>query len=61
MTLLLDSTWLLLALSLVFNPVYVGACLTEEFSCAQGSCVPEDCVCDFTNNCEDGSDEEDCE
>ncbi|XP_044196224.1 MAM and LDL-receptor class A domain-containing protein 1 isoform X2 [Thunnus albacares] len=60
MTLLLDSAWLLLALSLLFNPVYVGACLTEEFSCAQGSCVPEDCVCDFTNNCEDGSDKEDC-
>ncbi|XP_062297401.1 MAM and LDL-receptor class A domain-containing protein 1 [Scomber scombrus] len=60
MTLLLDSARLLLALSLVFNPASSGACLTEEFSCTQGSCVSKDSVCDFTNNCVDGSDEEDC-
>ncbi len=61
MTLLLGSVWLLSASSLVFTPVSAVACLTQEFSCSQGLCVPEDCVCDFTNNCGDGSDEEDCE
>ncbi|XP_053198796.1 LOW QUALITY PROTEIN: MAM and LDL-receptor class A domain-containing protein 1 [Scomber japonicus] len=60
MTLLLDSARLLLALSLVFNPASSGACLTEEFNCTQGSCVSKDSVCDFTNDCVDGSDEEDC-
>uniref|UniRef100_A0A8C9YZL1 MAM and LDL receptor class A domain containing 1 n=1 Tax=Sander lucioperca TaxID=283035 RepID=A0A8C9YZL1_SANLU len=59
MTLPLGSMWLLLAFSLVFTPVSVGACSTQEFSCSQGLCVPEDCVCDFTDNCGDGSDEGD--
>ncbi|KAM7390330.1 hypothetical protein PAMA_008482 [Pampus argenteus] len=54
------AVWLLLASSLVFNPVSVGTCSSEEFSCTQGSCVPEDRVCDFTNDCVDGSDEKDC-
>ncbi|XP_070842581.1 MAM and LDL-receptor class A domain-containing protein 1 [Chaetodon trifascialis] len=58
MTLRLGSVWLLLAFSLVFSPV--SACLTEEFTCSQGLCVPEDCVCDFTDDCGDGSDEENC-
>ncbi|XP_041817770.1 MAM and LDL-receptor class A domain-containing protein 1 [Chelmon rostratus] len=60
MTLLLGSVWLLLAVSLVFTPVSVGGCLPEEFTCSQGLCVPEDCVCDFTDDCGDGSDEENC-
>ncbi|KAG7224987.1 hypothetical protein INR49_014904, partial [Caranx melampygus] len=33
---------------------------SEEFTCAQGACVPEYRVCDFTDNCGDGSDEENC-
>uniref|UniRef100_A0A8C4F4A5 MAM domain-containing protein n=1 Tax=Dicentrarchus labrax TaxID=13489 RepID=A0A8C4F4A5_DICLA len=37
-----------------------GSCSTQEFSCSQELCVPKDCVCDFTDNCGDGSDEEDC-
>uniref|UniRef100_A0A8C3AYV8 MAM and LDL receptor class A domain containing 1 n=1 Tax=Cyclopterus lumpus TaxID=8103 RepID=A0A8C3AYV8_CYCLU len=53
---LLALVWLPLAFSLA----PVGACLSHEFSCSRGSCVPEDCVCDFTDNCGDGSDEEDC-
>lgn len=61
MSLLLGSVWLLLAFSLLFTPVSVGACLAQEFSCSQGFCVPEDYVCDFTDNCGDGIDEEDCE
>ncbi|XP_074478784.1 MAM and LDL-receptor class A domain-containing protein 1 isoform X2 [Sebastes fasciatus] len=60
MSLLLGSVWLLLAFSLLFTPVSVGACLAQEFSCSQGFCVPEDYVCDFTDNCGDGIDEEDC-
>lgn len=62
MTLLLESMWLLLASSLVFAPVCVRGCLiTQQFTCTQGLCVPEDCVCDFTDDCGDGSDEENCE
>ncbi|XP_027129851.1 MAM and LDL-receptor class A domain-containing protein 1 isoform X2 [Larimichthys crocea] len=60
MTLLLGSVWLLLASSLVFTTDSVGACLTQEFTCSQGICVPEDRVCDFNDNCGDGSDEKDC-
>ncbi|XP_032360131.1 MAM and LDL-receptor class A domain-containing protein 1 isoform X1 [Etheostoma spectabile] len=60
MTLPLGSMWLLLAFSLVFTPVSVGACSTQEFRCSQGLCVPEDCVRDYTDNCGDGSDEGDC-
>ncbi|XP_044033161.1 MAM and LDL-receptor class A domain-containing protein 1 isoform X1 [Siniperca chuatsi] len=60
MTMLLGSMWLLLAFSLVFTPVSDGACLTQEFTCSRGLCVPKDCVCDFTDDCGDGSDEEDC-
>nr|XP_046227551.1 MAM and LDL-receptor class A domain-containing protein 1 [Scatophagus argus] len=60
MTLLPGSRWLLLAFFLVFTPVSVEACLTQDFTCAQGLCVPEDCVCDFTDNCGDSSVEENC-
>lgn len=61
MTLLLDLGWLQLALFLVFTPVSVGVCLSSEFTCTEGVCVPAAHVCDFTDNCEDGRDEEDCE
>uniref|UniRef100_A0A665X318 MAM and LDL receptor class A domain containing 1 n=1 Tax=Echeneis naucrates TaxID=173247 RepID=A0A665X318_ECHNA len=56
----LASVWLLLTFSVVFPTDCVHGCSTEEFTCAQGLCVPEDCVCDFTDNCGDGSDEEMC-
>lgn len=59
--LLLGSAWLLLTFSLVFTSGSVQGCSTQEFTCAQGSCVPEYSVCDFTDNCGDGSDEENCE
>lgn len=58
---LLGSAWLLLTFSLVFSSQSVQDCSTQEFTCAQGSCVPEHSVCDFTDNCGDGSDEENCE
>lgn len=61
MTLLLGSAWLLVAFYLVFIPECAGVCLTEEFTCTQRLCVPEDSVCDFTDNCGDGSDEKNCE
>ncbi|XP_067342984.1 MAM and LDL-receptor class A domain-containing protein 1 isoform X2 [Channa argus] len=60
MTSVLGSVWLSAAVYLVFTPECVGGCLSEEFNCSQGSCVSEDCVCDFTDNCGDGSDEENC-
>lgn len=35
-------------------------CLPEEFTCARGGCVSEEHVCDFRENCADGSDETNC-
>ncbi|XP_047424790.1 MAM and LDL-receptor class A domain-containing protein 1 isoform X2 [Mugil cephalus] len=60
MALLLDSVWLLLAFAVVYNPASAGTCSTQEFSCANGVCVTESCVCDFTDDCGDGSDERNC-
>ncbi|KAM3593244.1 uncharacterized protein V6R79_008413 [Siganus canaliculatus] len=60
MLLLLGSVWLLLASSVVVTPDHVAACLTDEFTCSQGSCVAADRVCDFTDDCGDGSDEQNC-
>lgn len=54
------SLRLLLAFALLFAPVLIRAC-DHEFTCSQGSCVPPDSVCDFRNDCGDGSDEEHCE
>lgn len=51
---------LLLAVALLFAPGLIRAC-DRAFTCAQGSCVPLDSVCDFRNDCGDGSDEESCE
>ncbi|CAN9506358.1 unnamed protein product [Ophioblennius macclurei] len=49
---------LLLASSAALQPA--GACSCREFACSQGSCVAEDSVCDFTVDCGDGSDENNC-
>uniref|UniRef100_A0A3B3ZF93 MAM domain-containing protein n=1 Tax=Periophthalmus magnuspinnatus TaxID=409849 RepID=A0A3B3ZF93_9GOBI len=58
----LGPVWRLLALSFI---VQSGAsaqnCSVQEFTCATGTCVLNDSVCDFTDNCGDGSDETDCE
>ncbi|KAG7464339.1 MAM and LDL-receptor class A domain-containing 1 [Solea senegalensis] len=46
--------WQLFAFNLVFTPEWV-----RGFTCTRGlSC--EDCVCDFTDNCGDGINEENC-
>uniref|UniRef100_A0A3Q3W1Y0 MAM domain-containing protein n=1 Tax=Mola mola TaxID=94237 RepID=A0A3Q3W1Y0_MOLML len=60
MTLPLCSMWLLLAFSLLLSPVSAGNCSSQEFTCSQGKCLPEDSVCDFTDDCGDGSDEQHC-
>lgn len=52
------SLRLLLAFALLF--ALIRAC-DREFTCSQGSCAPPDHVCDFRNDCGDGSDEEHCE
>ncbi|KAK3727128.1 hypothetical protein RRG08_048229 [Elysia crispata] len=43
-----------------FPPV-VASCAASEFRCARGSCVDLSRVCDFTDDCGDRSDEEDCD
>ncbi|XP_028288906.1 MAM and LDL-receptor class A domain-containing protein 1 isoform X2 [Parambassis ranga] len=54
---LLGPVWLLLA----FAELSLGACSTQEFTCARGLlCVAKDCVCDFNDDCGDGSDEKNC-
>lgn len=40
--------------------VIVLSCSEEEFSCTSGSCVSAQLICDFKEDCEDGSDEEYC-
>ncbi|XP_036374066.1 MAM and LDL-receptor class A domain-containing protein 1 [Megalops cyprinoides] len=35
-------------------------CASGDFQCPQGTCLPADNVCDFTDQCGDGSDERDC-
>ncbi|XP_035475409.1 MAM and LDL-receptor class A domain-containing protein 1 isoform X3 [Scophthalmus maximus] len=52
-------TLLLFAFYLAFTPECAQG-LTQGFTCTQGLCVPEDRVCDFTDNCGDGSDEKNC-
>ncbi|XP_069015480.1 MAM and LDL-receptor class A domain-containing protein 1 [Embiotoca jacksoni] len=56
MALLLGSVWLLSAFTVVLNPVSVGACPAQEFTCTQGLCVAAGCVFD----CGDGGDEKNC-
>ena len=36
------------------------ACDEDKFSCANGECVPKDFKCDDEKDCDDGSDELDC-
>ncbi|XP_050969614.1 MAM and LDL-receptor class A domain-containing protein 1 [Labeo rohita] len=51
--------WASLLLCVLAN-VSSTPCLPEEFTCARGGCVSEEHVCDFRENCEDGSDETNC-
>ncbi|XP_061569314.1 MAM and LDL-receptor class A domain-containing protein 1 isoform X2 [Cololabis saira] len=60
MAFLLCSAWLLSAVTVALNPVFVAACSDRQFTCNQGPCVAQDRVCDFTDDCGDGSDEENC-
>uniref|UniRef100_A0A3B5B5L7 MAM and LDL receptor class A domain containing 1 n=1 Tax=Stegastes partitus TaxID=144197 RepID=A0A3B5B5L7_9TELE len=53
----MGPVWLLLAFAVVYNPASAAACSAQEFTCTQGFCVTQDSVCDFTDDCEDGSDE----
>ncbi|XP_014854147.1 PREDICTED: MAM and LDL-receptor class A domain-containing protein 2-like [Poecilia mexicana] len=38
----------------------VSCCSSGNFNCTSGECVPAQKLCDFRENCEDGSDEEFC-
>ncbi|KAK7176201.1 hypothetical protein R3I93_000462 [Phoxinus phoxinus] len=44
----------------VLASVSSAPCLPGHFTCARGGCVSEEHVCDFRENCEDGSDETNC-
>ncbi|KAK7881755.1 hypothetical protein WMY93_030164 [Mugilogobius chulae] len=51
--------WLLALRLIVWSEAYAQNCSVQEFTCATGTCVPRDSVCDFTDDCGDGSDETD--
>ncbi|CAJ0923931.1 unnamed protein product [Ranitomeya imitator] len=36
------------------------SCLSNQFQCANGDCVPRDFICDHDDDCGDGSDEKNC-
>ena len=38
--------------------VFIGPCKPDEWTCDNGDCIDEDRVCDFREDCRDGSDEE---
>ncbi|XP_039549254.1 MAM and LDL-receptor class A domain-containing protein 1 isoform X2 [Pimephales promelas] len=52
----LQASFLLCVLASVSS----APCLPEHFTCARGGCVSEEHVCDFRENCADGSDETNC-
>ena len=35
-------------------------CDPEKFTCSNGQCIPQGWICDDTEDCTDGSDEENC-
>ena len=38
--------------------MFIGPCRPEQWTCDNGECIHEDRVCDFSEDCRDGSDEE---
>ena len=44
-----------------FGLSFSAGCSEDEFTCeSTGRCIPTNRVCDRRNDCEDGSDEENC-
>ena len=43
---------------MIFSFFTLGPCRPEEWTCDNGDCIDEDRVCDFRDDCRDGSDEE---
>ncbi|CAL1597133.1 unnamed protein product [Knipowitschia caucasica] len=61
MKLEVESVWSLLASCLLlWRSASAQSCSVLDFTCASGACVRMDRVCDFTDDCEDGSDETQC-
>ena len=42
-------------------PIKLTTCTKEEYTCDNGKCIPSDNRCDQARNCDDGSDEENCQ
>ena len=42
-------------------PISVVGCTVDDFECPSGECIPYELRCDGNNDCDDGSDEENCD
>ena len=38
-------------------PIFILACLSEEFNCADGTCISQVLVCNGVKDCDNGNDE----
>jgi hypothetical protein len=44
----------------MMNVLLLAACKEDEFTCANKYCIPKSNRCNDFNNCQDGSDEQNC-
>ena len=43
-----------------FDITKISGCMSDQFTCADGQCVPITARCNSVRNCRDGSDEQNC-